>query len=89
MPSPGGPGGTPVVGEQARLLNVYTEPAWRRRGIAERLVREALAWAAARGVGAVTLRASADGRSLYERLGFVAATHEMTFRPAAATSTTP
>jgi predicted GNAT family acetyltransferase len=69
--------------EQAVLLNVYTQPAWRRRGIAERLVREVLAWAAARGVSSVVLHASAAGRRLYERLGF-AATNEMIFRPAAA-----
>jgi GNAT superfamily N-acetyltransferase len=82
MPSPGPPGAAPLVTDQARLLNVYTEPAWRRRGLGERLVREALAWAAASGVSSVTLNASAAGRALYARLGFVA-THEMIYRPAA------
>jgi GNAT superfamily N-acetyltransferase len=80
IPSPRGLGEGALGAEQALLLNVYTLPAWRRRGIAERLVRAALAWAAARGVSAVVLHASAAARPLYERLGF-AATNEMIFRP--------
>lgn len=70
----------PVVltAPQALLVNVYTEPAWRRRGIAERLVRAAVAWAGERGVSGLVLHASAEGRALYERLGFEA-TNEMRY----------
>ena len=78
-PAPAGVPG-PLTAPQALLLNVYTAPAWRRRGLAERLVREALAWARGRGASSVRLHASAAGRGLYARLGF-APTNEMIYRP--------
>jgi ribosomal protein S18 acetylase RimI-like enzyme len=63
-------------GPEAIVLNVYVEPAWRRRGIAEALMRAVLEALAARGIRRIVLHASDDGRRLYERLGFVA-TNEM------------
>lgn len=57
-------------GPQGLIVNVYTEPAWRRRGIGELLMREVLAFTHARGIHNVVLHASAEGRALYERLGF-------------------
>ena len=63
-------------GEQGLVINVYTEPAHRRRGLAERVMRALLAWAETRGLSSVILHASDDGRPLYERLGFVG-TNEM------------
>jgi GNAT superfamily N-acetyltransferase len=65
-------------GRQGLVLNVYTEPAWRRRGVAELLMRHVLAWAADSGVETLVLHASNEGQPLYERLGFVA-TNEMRF----------
>lgn len=64
------------AGQQGRVLNVYTDPAWRRRGCAERLMQALLAWSETRGLASVVLNASADGRPLYEGLGFVP-TNEM------------
>jgi ribosomal protein S18 acetylase RimI-like enzyme len=52
------------------------EPAWRRRGVADRLMRAVLDGLAVRGIRRVVLHASNEGRRLYERLGFVA-TNEM------------
>ena len=63
-------------GEQGLVLNVYTEPAWRRQGAAERLMRAVLDWAEQRGLASLVLHASVEGRPLYERLGF-AGTNEM------------
>jgi GNAT superfamily N-acetyltransferase len=57
-------------GPQGLIVNVYTEPAWRRRGLAERLLREILRFANERGIDNVVLHASLDGRPLYEKLGF-------------------
>ena len=57
-------------GEQGLVLNVYTAPGWRRRGLAERLMRALLAWTETRGLSSVVLHASDEGRALYERLGF-------------------
>ena len=64
------------LGPEAIVLNVYVEPAWRRRGVAEALMRTLLDALAARGVRRVVLHAAPDGRRLYERLGFVP-TNEM------------
>jgi GNAT superfamily N-acetyltransferase len=77
-PSPHpGPGGVSVAeGRQGLVLNVFTERAWRRRGAAELLMRQVLAWAAESGLETLVLHASEEGRALYERLGFVA-TNEM------------
>jgi len=58
------------------IVNVYTAPAHRRRGIARRLLEIMLAWCRSRGFGSVTLYASTDGRPLYESAGFVP-TNEM------------
>ncbi len=66
------------LGPEAIVLNVFTERAWRRRGLARRLMECVIAWAREHGVGRLVLHASAERRSLYERLGFVA-TNEMRY----------
>ena len=52
------------------VVNVYTEPPWRRRGIAERLMRRLIADSEPLHARGITLHASQDGRPLYEKLGF-------------------
>jgi ribosomal protein S18 acetylase RimI-like enzyme len=64
------------LGPEAIVLNVYVEPQWRRRGVAEALMRTLLEALAARGIRRIVLHASDDGRRLYERLGFLQ-TNEM------------
>lgn len=54
----------------AHVNAVFVRPAFRRRGIARRLMRLAIAWAREHDCGRVRLRASDEGRSLYEGLGF-------------------
>jgi GNAT superfamily N-acetyltransferase len=61
---------------RGNILNVYTEPAHRRQGMARPLMQVVLDWCRSNGVGAVILHASPDGRALDESLGF-AATNEM------------
>jgi len=58
------------VGRAAHVVNVYTEPDHRRRGLARKLMLTALDWCAERRIDQVTLTASNDGRPLYETLGF-------------------
>lgn len=58
------------VGPEAIVLNVFTERAWRRRGLARRLMEEVIDWARAHGVVRLVLHASPEGRPLYESLGF-------------------
>jgi GNAT superfamily N-acetyltransferase len=62
--------------ERAIILNVYTEPEFRKRGIARQVVLTILDWTRRRGLRTVNLHASDEGRYLYEKLGFEA-TNEM------------
>ena len=58
-------------GRQALIINVFTEPEWRRRGIAGLLMREVIIWSKNEKIDRLILHASDDGRSVYEKLGFV------------------
>jgi len=55
---------------RATILNVYTEPEYRRRGIARQIMEVMIAWCKKEGFTRVTLHASDHGRHLYESLGF-------------------
>jgi GNAT superfamily N-acetyltransferase len=55
---------------RGNILNVYTRPESRRKGLARRLVETAIEWCRANGVSTVILHASDDGRPLYESMGF-------------------
>jgi len=55
---------------RANILNVYTDPAHRRRGLARQLMDVALRWCRIHGPSTVILHSSNDGRPLYESLGF-------------------
>lgn len=50
--------------------NVYTEPEFRRRGIAGEIIQAMLEWCRTNGFQSVSLHASEQGRRLYESLGF-------------------
>jgi len=58
-------------GRQGIILNVFTEPNWRRRGVAALLLKTIVEWSRNHGLGGLVLHASDEGRSLYEQLGFV------------------
>jgi len=55
---------------RATILNVYTDPTHRRRGLARTLMQTMIDWCQRQGFARVTLHASDDGRHLYESLGF-------------------
>jgi GNAT superfamily N-acetyltransferase len=61
---------------RAYILNMYTEPAFRGKGLARAVITEMIRWCKAEGFAWVALHASKDGRHLYETLGF-APTNEM------------
>jgi len=62
------------VGRWGHIVNLYTEPVHRRRGLGRRLMNTMLDWCKATGMDHVTLSASDEGRPLYESLGFVPTT---------------
>jgi ribosomal protein S18 acetylase RimI-like enzyme len=68
---------------RGNILNVYTEPAHRRRGLARALMQVALAWCAANRVDAVILHSSSEGKALYESLGFTPTNEMRLIRPSA------
>jgi GNAT superfamily N-acetyltransferase len=53
-------------------VNVFTEPQWRRHGIAGLLAEEIVTWSKDQRLDRLILHASDEGRSLYEKFGFVA-----------------
>ena len=65
--------------ERAVILNVYTEPEFRKRGIARQIMLTIMAWVKQQGLRSVNLHASDEGLHLYEKLGFEA-TNEMRLR---------
>ena len=71
------------TGKRAHLMNVYTDPAWRREGIAFRLVSMLIAEAWGRGVTEISLDATEAGKPLYRKLGFHGSEEHMVLeRPA-------
>ena len=65
-------------GRQAIIINVFTEPEWRRKGLAALLLEHIIQWSREQKLDRLLLHASEQGRALYERLGFVS-TNEMKF----------
>jgi len=55
---------------QPYLLSMYTEPHFRRRGVASLVVKEAIKWCKKNGYSRLALHASRKGRGLYRKLGF-------------------
>lgn len=61
---------------EGTVVNVYTEPAWRRKGLGSLVMRQLLHYARENRINRLSLHASDDGRPLYEMFGF-APTNEM------------
>lgn len=55
---------------RANILNVFTYPEFRRRGIARQLMQFMIDWCREQGLAMVYLHATEDGRPLYESMGF-------------------
>lgn len=60
-----------ITGKTGSLLNVYTKPGFRRKGLAGRLVDMAVDCAKANGLSKIELSATRDGAPLYFKKGFV------------------
>lgn len=69
------------TGLRARIVNVYTDPAWRRQGVARSLVQEVMRRCQKRDVQVFNLAATDDSAALYRSIGFVPYATEMILRP--------
>lgn len=64
-------------GNKAYIMNMYTNPDYRRMGIAYKTLELLVADAREKGVKAISLEATNMGRPLYEKFGFVKMNDEM------------
>lgn len=58
------------TGWKAYIMNMFTDPLYRRRGIAKNLLDLLIAEANKRNISFITLEATEMGRFLYEKYGF-------------------
>lgn len=59
------------TGKRAHLMNVYTNPSYRRQGIARKMVNMLIDDAWSKGATEISLDATKLGRPLYESMGFI------------------
>lgn len=64
-------------GWKSYIMNMYTDPDYRRQGIAYKMLDLLVAETEKRGIKAISLEATEAGRPLYEKFGFVAMQDEM------------
>ena len=67
-------------GEKAYIMNMYTAPDYRRKGIAFKTLDLLVQDAKEKGITAISLEATDMGRPLYEKYGFVKMNDEMELR---------
>ena len=65
------------TGRKAYIMNMYTRPEYRRKGIAFHTLDLLVQDAREKGINSVSLEATAAGRPLYERYGFSGMKDEM------------
>lgn len=64
-------------GKKAYIMNMYTKPMYRRRGIAYKTLDKLIKDVKSKGITAISLEATDMGRPLYEKYGFVKMNDEM------------
>ena len=65
------------TGGKAYIMNMYTHPEYRRKGIALHMLDLLVKEARQAGIGFISLEATEMGRPLYEKYGFVKMNDEM------------
>lgn len=71
------PGYSNQTGRTAYIQNMYTVPGWRRRGLASALFERLINEAKSQNIRRISLHATADGRKVYEKFGFLTDGGEM------------
>lgn len=64
------PGPVSQSGRIGYIMNLYTDPAFRRRGLARQLFARIMDWIRAEGILVAALHATAMGREVYAQFGF-------------------
>jgi GNAT superfamily N-acetyltransferase len=59
-----------MTGQEVYIMNMYTEPEWRRKGIGTAILEKLIEEARNRGIEAIKLHATPMGKTLYEKRGF-------------------
>lgn len=59
-----------ITGKFAYIMNMYTKPEWRRKGIGSALLEELIEEIKKKGIQSVVLHTTPYGRPLYEKYGF-------------------
>ena len=65
------------TGKKAYLMNIYTSPEYRRKGIAYKTLDLLIKATREKGINHITLEATAMGRPMYEKYGFTKMNDEM------------
>ena len=66
-----------MCGKTGYLLNVWTDENYRRQGLATKLLNNTIKDAKKAGVMSISLKATSQGRPVYEKLGFKMITNQM------------
>jgi GNAT superfamily N-acetyltransferase len=66
-----------LSGLEAYVMNIYTVPTWRGKGVATALLEEIISYLKKTDARRIWLHATEDGKRLYEKFGFVSTTQEM------------
>lgn len=64
-------------GKKAYIMNMYTNPKYRRKGIAYKTLDMLIKEIKSKGISSISLEATDMGRPLYEKYGFVKMNSEM------------
>lgn len=65
-------------GLYGEVLNVYTEPEYRGKGICTQLIKNLIEYGKKRGLGRVDLSATKEGYPIYKKVGFIDKEHRYT-----------
>ena len=69
-----------LTGKIGYIMNMYTKPEWRRKGIGSKLFEKLIEEAKKKNIAKLVLHATDDGKPLYEKHGFETKHTEMTFK---------
>lgn len=60
-----------ITGKIGTVLNVYTHPAYRRKGYATKVLERLIEKAKEQNLSKIELSATTDGKPVYKKLGFI------------------